>query len=148
MDELGLTMVDEGLLLRQLMRQACRQRIVKKAVLFAHRIETFMEFIEKQPNVFRLLLRERSGTSFEFRTAVAREIQHFSAELTEYLITTGMTRDEAFTQAKLRSYWSLTQGRSIRFESSARRTGWALDHAIANDGRGGFWYRKGVNVTD
>ena len=100
MDELGLTMVDEGgLLLRQLMRQA-RQRIVKEGSVIRTSVETFMEFIESSPNVFRLLLRERSGTSFEFRAAVAREIQHFSAELTEYLITTGMTRDEAFTQAE------------------------------------------------
>jgi len=31
------------------------------------------------------LLRERSGTSAAFRRAVAREIQHFSAELADYL---------------------------------------------------------------
>ena len=100
MDELGLTMVDEGgLLLRQLMRQA-RQRIVKEGSVIRTSVETFMEFIESSPNVFRLLLRERSGTSFEFRTAVAREMQHFVAEMTEYLISTGMTRDEAFTQAE------------------------------------------------
>ena len=95
MDELGLTMVDEGgLLLRQLMRQA-RQRIVKEGSVIRTSVETFMEFIESSPNVFRLLLRERSGTSAEFRTAVAREIQHFAAELTEYLMSTGVTREEA-----------------------------------------------------
>ena len=33
----------------------------------------------------RLLLRERSGTSAAFRAAVAREIQHFIAELADYL---------------------------------------------------------------
>lgn len=36
--------------------------------------------------MFRLLLRESSGTSQEFRTAAAREIQHFVAELTEYIV--------------------------------------------------------------
>jgi TetR/AcrR family transcriptional regulator, fatty acid biosynthesis regulator len=100
MDELGLTMVDEGgLLLRQLMRQA-RQRIAKERSMIRTSVETFMEFIESSPNVFRLLLRERSGTSYEFRAAVAREMQHFSAELTEYLISTGMGREGASLQAE------------------------------------------------
>ncbi|KAL8188431.1 UNVERIFIED_CONTAM: hypothetical protein K2H54_000308 [Gekko kuhli] len=65
MEELGLTLVDEGgLTLRQLMRQA-RQRIA-------------------------------GGGS-----AVAREIQHFIAELTDYLeATTGAPREEAYIQAE------------------------------------------------
>lgn len=100
MDELGLTMVDEGgLLLRQLMRQA-RQRIAKEGSVIKTSIDTFMEFIESSPNVFRLLLRERSGTSSEFRAAVAREIQHFVAELTEYLVINGVSREGAFTHTE------------------------------------------------
>ena len=80
-DELGLTMVDEsGLMLRQLMRQA-RQRIAKGGSVIRTSVSTFMEFIGNNPNAFRLLLRERSGTSAAFRAAVAREIQHFIAEL-------------------------------------------------------------------
>lgn len=85
MDELGLTLVDEaGLMLRQLMRQA-RQRIEKDGSVIRTSIETFMEFVTQNSNVFRLLLRERSGTSAAFRSAVAREIQHFCAELADYL---------------------------------------------------------------
>ncbi len=100
MDELGLIMVDEGgLLLRQLMRQA-RQRIAKEHSIIRTSVDTFMEFIESSPNVFRLLLRERSGTSPAFRAAVSREIQHFSAELTEYLVSTGMPREAASIQAE------------------------------------------------
>lgn len=84
-DELGLTMVDEsGLMLRQLMRQA-RQRIAKGGSVIRTSVATFMEFINNNPNAFRLLLRERSGTSAAFRAAVAREIQHFIAELADYL---------------------------------------------------------------
>lgn len=84
-DELGLTMVDEsGLMLRQLMRQA-RQRIAKSGSVIKTSVSTFMEFIGNNPNAFRLLLRERSGTSAAFRAAVAREIQHFIAELADYL---------------------------------------------------------------
>ena len=100
MDELGLVMVDEGgLLLRQLMRQA-RQRIVAEGSLIRTSVHTFMEFIEHNPNIFRLLLRERSGTSAEFRTAVAREVHHFGAELTEYFMRTGLEREFAAIQAE------------------------------------------------
>ncbi|WP_445401963.1 HTH-type transcriptional repressor FabR [Zobellella sp. An-6] len=85
MEELGLTLVDEGgLTLRQLMRQA-RQRIADGGSVIQISVKTFMEFIDSSPDVFRLLLRERSGTSAAFRQAVAREIQHFTAELTDYL---------------------------------------------------------------
>lgn len=58
-----------------------------------------MEFIGNNPNAFRLLLRERSGTSAAFRAAVAREIQHFIAELADYLeLENHMPR--AFTEAQ------------------------------------------------
>ena len=92
-DELGLTMVDEsGLMLRQLMRQA-RQRIAKGGSVIRTSVSTFMEFIGNNPNAFRLLLRERSGTSAAFRAAVAREIQHFIAELENHM-------PRAFTEAQ------------------------------------------------
>ncbi|MFP3014049.1 MAG: HTH-type transcriptional repressor FabR [Arsenophonus sp.] len=84
-DELGLTMVNEsGLMLRQLMRKA-RQRIANGGSIIRTSVATFMEFICNNPNAFRLLLRERSGTSYEFRAAVDREIKHFIAELADYL---------------------------------------------------------------
>ncbi len=61
-------------------------------------VSTFMEFIGNNPNAFRLL-RERSGTSAAFRAAVAREIQHFIAELADYLeLENHMPR--AFTEAQ------------------------------------------------
>ncbi|HGV9989095.1 TPA: HTH-type transcriptional repressor FabR [Salmonella enterica subsp. enterica serovar Enteritidis] len=94
-DELGLTMVDES---GQLMRQA-RQRIAKGGSVIRTSVSTFMEFIGNNPNAFRLLLRERSGTSAAFRAAVAREIQHFIAELADYLeLENHMPR--AFTEAQ------------------------------------------------
>jgi len=85
MNELGLTMVDEaGLTHRQLMRQA-RRRIESGGSVITTSIVTFMEFIDNSSNQFRLLLRERSGTSKAFRAAVAREIKHFILELAHYL---------------------------------------------------------------
>lgn len=86
MDELGLTLVDEaGLALRQLMRQA-RRRIASGGGVIHTSVETFMEFINANKNVFRLLLREHTGTSAAYRLAVQREIQHFIEELTDYII--------------------------------------------------------------
>ncbi|RDV24029.1 HTH-type transcriptional repressor FabR [Alteromonas aestuariivivens] len=86
MDELGLTLVDEaGLTLRQLMRQA-RRRIDSGGGVIDTSVDTFMEFIAANSNVFRLLLREHTGTSAAYRMAVLREIQHFTEELTDYIV--------------------------------------------------------------
>lgn len=86
MDELGLTLVDEaGLALRQLMRQA-RRRIASGGSVIGTSVDTFMEFIGANKNVFRLLLREHTGTSAAYRMAVFREIQHFVEELTDYIV--------------------------------------------------------------
>lgn len=85
MEELGLTLVDEGgVALRQLMRKA-RQRIRDRGLVINTSVETFMEFIQNSPHVFRLLLRERSGTSLAFRKAVSRELQYFVVELADYI---------------------------------------------------------------
>lgn len=86
-DELGLTLVDEsGLALRQLMRQA-RQRIDCGGSIIDISVDTFMEFVQKNPKLFRLLLREHTGTSASFRAAVMREIQHFTEELSDYIVS-------------------------------------------------------------
>lgn len=100
MDELGLTLVDEaGLTLRQLMRQA-RQRIESGGSVIKISVITFMEFIENNGNIFRLLLRERSGTSPEFRAAVNREIRYFTLELSDYLRhANNLEQDIAYIQA-------------------------------------------------
>ena len=85
MEELGLTLVDEGgVALRQLMRKA-RQRIRDKGSVICTSVETFMEFIHDSPYVFRLLLHERTGTSLAFRRAVSRELQYFVVELADYI---------------------------------------------------------------
>jgi AcrR family transcriptional regulator len=100
-DELGLPLVDEaGLALRQLMRQA-RVRIASGGGVINTSVDTFMEFITANNNVFRLLLREHTGTSMAFRAAVLREIKHFNVELTDYTIsTTGLPYNIANLQAE------------------------------------------------
>ena len=71
LDELGMTLVDEGgVALRQLMRQA-RRRIVRNGddgSAIATSIDTFMEYLQGNANLFRLMLRERTGLSEHFRT--------------------------------------------------------------------------------
>lgn len=100
-DELGLTLVDEaGLALRQLMRQA-RLRIASGGGVVHTSVTTFMEFVSANSNVFRLLLREHTGTSAAFRAAVAREIKHFIEELTDYSMgNTGVEQEHAYLQAE------------------------------------------------
>jgi len=100
MEELGLTLVDEsGLALRQVMRKA-RQRLKKKGSVIATSVKTFMEFTQAHPNIFRILFHERSGTTRALRDAVAREIQYFVVELTDYITNTGFDHDSAYAQAE------------------------------------------------
>ena len=100
MEELGLTLVDEsGLALRQVMRKA-RQRLTKKGSVIATSVRTFMEFTQANPNIFRILFHERSGTARALRVAVAREIQYFVVELTDYIQATGFDQNSAYAQAE------------------------------------------------
>lgn len=85
-NDLGMTLVDEaGLMLRQLMRSA-RRRITADSNAIDISVDTLMEFISENKNVFRVLLREHTGTSAEFRSAVQREIKHFIKELSDYIM--------------------------------------------------------------
>lgn len=85
MNDLGLALVEEaGLALRQLLRKA-RSRIKEKGTAIDTSVDTFMEYLINNTNHFRLLLREHTGNSEEFRVAINLEIQHFVTELEEYL---------------------------------------------------------------
>jgi len=100
MEALGLTLIDEcGLTLRQLMRKA-RKRFKKGGSVIRTSVEVFMEFTETNPNIFRLLFHERSGTTRALRTAVDREIQFFIVELTDYIQAVGYEKESSFAQAE------------------------------------------------
>lgn len=100
MEELGLTLVDEcGLALRQLMRKA-RKRFEQGGSVILTSVEIFMEFTELNPNIFRLLFHERSGTAYVLRAAVSREIQFFIVELSDYLQSRGFESEVAYAQAE------------------------------------------------
>ena len=101
LDELGLALVDEaGVTLRQLMRHA-RKRIKKGGSAVNTSIDTFMEYLSSNPNHFRLLLRERTGMSKAFRTAIKAELDHFSTELTEDLKRIGELKGKPLDEPQL-----------------------------------------------
>lgn len=86
MDELGLTLVDEiGMKLRQLMRQARQRVLTKEKSVVRTSIETFMEFIDESPQLFRLLSGDRVGGPRGFREALQKEKQRFIDELIDDL---------------------------------------------------------------
>ncbi len=88
MDELGLVLVDEvGMSLRQLVREA-RRRVDQSGngSVIRVSIQTFLSYVEKNENLFRLLLGEGSGSPAHFRHAIAKEIGRFTDDLAEDLI--------------------------------------------------------------
>lgn len=101
LDELGLALVDEGgVALRQLMRQA-RKRIARDGSAISTSVDTFMEYLGNNANLFRLMLRERTGVSKTFRTAVKAEIDHVVTELAEDLRRFAKEQDKPISDAWL-----------------------------------------------
>lgn len=85
MDELGLALVDEGSQkLRQLMRSA-RKRGIEEGKTVVTSVETFLEFLRNNRNLFRLMLREKTGGSETYRRAINREIKLFIGEIADEL---------------------------------------------------------------
>lgn len=81
MEELGLALVDEvGLSLRRLLREA-RKRVSPGPDAIKSSIESFLDFIRENGNLFRLLLGERQGASAVFRKAIHSEMDRFIGEL-------------------------------------------------------------------
>lgn len=101
LDELGLALVDEaGVALRQLMRQA-RKRIKRDGSAINTSVDTFMEYLNTNATLFRLLWRERTGASPAFRTAIQAEIKHFIAELSDDLERLGQEKGKPLSNSQL-----------------------------------------------
>lgn len=101
LDELGLALVDEGgVALRQLMRQA-RKRIARNGSAINTSVDTFMEYLNNNANLFRLMLRERTGVSKTFRTAIQAEIDHFVTELADDLRRFAEERGKPLSDARM-----------------------------------------------
>lgn len=101
LDELGLALVDEGgVALRQLMRQA-RKRIERNGSAISTSVDTFMEYLGNNSNLFRLMLRESTGVSKSFRTAIKAEIDHFVTELAADLARIAEEQNKPLSDPKL-----------------------------------------------
>lgn len=101
LDELGLALVDEGgMALRQLMRQA-RKRVARDGSAISTSLDTFMEYLDNNPNLLRLMLRESTGVSKSFRTAIKAEIDHFVAELEADLRRIAEERNRPLFESRL-----------------------------------------------
>jgi TetR/AcrR family transcriptional regulator, fatty acid biosynthesis regulator len=85
MEELGLALLDEvGLSLRRFLREARKRADRERGVVQAS-VDAFMEYVNDNANLFRLLLGERQGASTAFRKAIHAETDQFVGELTEDL---------------------------------------------------------------
>jgi AcrR family transcriptional regulator len=90
MDELGLALIDEvGLGLRQLLREARRSLDGRSVVRSS--VETFINYITENANLFRVLQGERQGASTAFRRALFRELGRFVDDVADDL-TQGSVR--------------------------------------------------------
>jgi AcrR family transcriptional regulator len=99
MEELGLSLLDEVALgLRRLLRNARKNSKEISGNITQVSIDTFLKYINENPNHFRLLLGERQGASKSFRKALHNEIDRFVIELTEDL-----ERIANFQKVKLRN---------------------------------------------
>lgn len=85
MEELGLAMIDEvGQGLRQLLRKA-RKNVDKEGSAVRGSVESFIDYISANSNLFRVLQGERQGSSSAFRKALFAEMNRFIEEVTEDL---------------------------------------------------------------
>jgi AcrR family transcriptional regulator len=96
LEDLGLVLVDEiALSLRRLLRNARKNsESSDRNSLTVFSIETFLDYINENANLFRLLLGERQGSSDTFRMALRKEIDQFVIELTEDLERMATARQE------------------------------------------------------
>jgi AcrR family transcriptional regulator len=86
MEELGLSLLDEVAMgLRRLLRNARKNSKDTTDNITKSSIDTFLNYINENPNHFRLLLGERQGASKSFRKALHNEIDRFVTELIEDL---------------------------------------------------------------
>jgi len=99
MEELGLSLLDEvGLSLRRLLRDARRRSLSKRSMVQAS-IDAFMDYVNSNGNLFRLLLGERQGASPAFRKAIHAELDRFVSDLSEDLERYAHTRRQPLASA-------------------------------------------------
>lgn len=96
MEELSLNLVDEiAVSLRRLLRNARKNSESKDSShLTVFSIDTFLEYVNENANLFRLLLGEKQGSSDTFRIAIRKEVDLFVEELSEDLERISVSRKQ------------------------------------------------------
>ena len=85
LEELRLTIIDEaGMTLRNVMRQVLKRKDNDKSIVRVS-VETFLEYLESNGDMFRMLIATRSGGSKAGRRAVYKDINRFFSDLIEYI---------------------------------------------------------------
>lgn len=83
MEDLGLSLLDQvGVSLRKFLRDARRQARSGRGIVHSS-VHAFLDYVNNNEHLFRLLLGERQGASPSFRKAVYAEIDLFVKELAE-----------------------------------------------------------------
>ncbi len=99
MEDLGLALLDEvGLSLRQFLRDA-RRRLPTGKGRVEISVQAFLEYVNSNSNLFRLLVGERQGGSSAFRKALFAEIDQFVSELKEDLEKAASADNKPLTNA-------------------------------------------------
>lgn len=81
LDELGLALADEfGLLLRLIMRQARLQGLAADSMM-SDSVNFYMEYVQKEPALFRFMAQSITGGSPAMREAMRNELGHFANEM-------------------------------------------------------------------
>jgi len=83
LEELRLSIIDEGgVTLRRVMREVRRHQGDPRSIVRIA-VETFLDYLQSNGDLFRLMISTRSGGSLEARRAVYKEINRFFEDLTE-----------------------------------------------------------------
>ena len=102
MEELGLSLFDEvGMSLRRLLRKVRKDTQDNHKTVTSYSINAFLNYVNENSNLFRLLLGERQGASKSFRRALFAEIDLFVVELVEDLERLAAIRGEKLRNPSL-----------------------------------------------
>ena len=101
LNELGLELINEvGLGLRQMLRDA-RKNFDQRGSAVRSSVETFIQYITENANLFRLLQGERHGSSSEFRKVLFVEFNRFIEDIADALDRTAKEMNQPIEDSGL-----------------------------------------------
>jgi AcrR family transcriptional regulator len=113
LNELGLTLVDEGVEKLKEMLLYGKSKLEPTTDLIEFSINIYFDFLEKYPHHFRLLIREKAGNSESFRKAIKKATARFTDEFANFLETEQSKRNIAIHEAQLLTEATVTLAFSV-----------------------------------